>query len=99
MLVPSMVLLSVRLILAAVVVLHVCISSVRAQAGDRPGEAEPDLPVGLIVPPAPPLSAEAEAQTFTLPDGFSIELVASEPLIESPVQAVFDEDGRLWVVE
>jgi putative membrane-bound dehydrogenase-like protein len=71
----------------------------RAQAGDRPGETQPDLPADLVVPPAPPLSAADEAKTFALPPGFAIELVASEPLIQAPVQAVFDEDGRLWVVE
>lgn len=31
--------------------------------------------------------------------GFSVELVAMEPLIEAPVSLAFDEDGRLWVVE
>lgn len=70
-----------------------------AQAGDRAGEAQPDLPVELRLPPPAPLSPDDEAKTFALPDGFRVELVASEPLIEAPVQAVFDEDGRLWVVE
>src|SRR5205823_13900101 len=31
--------------------------------------------------------------------GLRIELVASEPQIQSPVAMAFDEDGRLWVVE
>jgi putative membrane-bound dehydrogenase-like protein len=34
-----------------------------------------------------------------LPPGLRIELVAAEPQISSPVDAAFDEDGRLWVVE
>lgn len=70
-----------------------------AQAGDRPGEAQAELPKDLLVPPSVPLSATDEAKTFALPPGFAIELVASEPLIQAPVQAVFDEDGHLWVVE
>ncbi len=36
---------------------------------------------------------------FTLPDGFEIELVAGPPLIEHPVSATFDEQGRLYVTE
>ena len=35
--------------------------------------------------------------TFTLPDGFEIELVAGPPLIDRPVSASFDEEGRLYV--
>jgi putative membrane-bound dehydrogenase-like protein len=38
-------------------------------------------------------------KTFKLIDGLRIELVASEPLVTSPVDISFDEDGRLWVVE
>lgn len=70
-----------------------------AQAGDRAGEAQPELPLELRLPPPAPLSPDDAAKTFALSEGFRIELVAAEPLIEAPVQAVFDEDGRLWVVE
>ncbi|GAB3221826.1 c-type cytochrome [Algoriphagus aestuariicola] len=48
---------------------------------------------------SPPRTPEEEAKTFQLEDGFEIQLVASEPLVESPVIIQFDEDGRLWVVE
>src|SRR5690606_1277097 len=37
--------------------------------------------------------------TFQLEEGFSLELVASEPLIEDPVAMTFDSRGRIWVVE
>lgn len=37
--------------------------------------------------------------TFTLPDGFEIELVAGPPLIERPITAAYDELGRLYVSE
>jgi len=76
-----------------------CAQFAQAQAGDRAGEPQPDLAPELQIPASPALSPEEEAATFVLPDGFRIELVACEPLIEAPVQAVFDEDGRLWVVE
>ena len=62
------------------------------------GAAEPavkdeDLP---RVPPTPP---EKAAATCAVRDGFRVELMASEPLIESPVAMAFDEGGRLYVVE
>jgi len=34
-----------------------------------------------------------------LEEGFSIKLVASEPLISTPVCMTFDDSGRIWVVE
>lgn len=34
---------------------------------------------------------------FTLPDGFTIELAADTPLVERPISAAFDEQGRLYV--
>lgn len=50
-------------------------------------------------PPAPPLTPAKELKTFIVPQGFHVELVAAEPLVEDPSVAVFDEDGRLWVTE
>jgi putative membrane-bound dehydrogenase-like protein len=37
--------------------------------------------------------------TFETVDGFRMELVASEPLVASPVAAAIDEDGNLFVAE
>jgi putative membrane-bound dehydrogenase-like protein len=48
---------------------------------------------------AKPLTPAAERDSFRLAKGLRIELVASEPQIESPVAMAFDENGRLWVVE
>lgn len=50
-------------------------------------------------PDSPARSAEEEAKTFQIEPGFEVQLVASEPMVESPVIIQFDEDGRLWVVE
>ncbi len=70
------------------------------QNGDREGETQPQLPPEwrVLTPPAPLTPAE-ELATFALPAGFHAELVACEPLIETPVACSFDGDGRLWVVE
>ena len=51
------------------------------------------------IPPAPALPPEEALKTFTLKDGFRMELVASEPMVEEPVALSFDERGRIWVVE
>ncbi|QDV09357.1 Cytochrome c-552 precursor [Planctomycetes bacterium Poly30] len=70
-----------------------------AQNGDRKGEVQGDLPADLVIPPAPVLSPEEERATISVPPGFVVDLVAAEPLVVDPVQIVFDELGRLWVVE
>ena len=47
----------------------------------------------------PPLEPNEALKTFQLPDGFRIELVASEPLITDPVEISFDARGRMFVAE
>lgn len=37
--------------------------------------------------------------TFTLPAGFTIEQVAASPLVDRPITAAFDEQGRLYVAD
>jgi len=37
--------------------------------------------------------------TFTLPDGFTLELIAGPPLVRSPICMDFDEQGRLYVAD
>ncbi len=52
-------------------------------------------------PPSKP-SANTVAlngHTFTLPPGFTIELVAGPPLVNRPIVADFDEQGRLYVAD
>lgn len=47
-----------------------------------------------------PVRTPAEEQkTFQIEPGLSIQLVASEPMVQEPVTMTFDADGRLWVVE
>lgn len=38
-------------------------------------------------------------QTFTVPDGFEVELVAGPPLVDRPVTIDFDDEGRLYVTD
>src|SRR5215468_2022849 len=46
-----------------------------------------------------PLTPEQSAAAFKLPEGFRMEVVASEPLIASPSALCWDERGRMFVSE
>ena len=37
--------------------------------------------------------------TFTVPDGFTVEIVAGPPLVNRPIEVSFDEEGRLYVTD
>ena len=50
-------------------------------------------------PTSPALTPDEELQTFSMPPGYHAQLVAGEPLIESPIIIDFDPDGRMWVLE
>lgn len=71
----------------------------RGQAGDRGGEVQVFKVPAELIPPAPVLTAEEALKTFKLQDGFKIEIVASDPLIDNPVALQFGPDGRIWVLE
>src|SRR3989449_8451731 len=61
-----------------------------------------NLALGQIPKPtdAPKLmTPEQSAAAFRLPDGFRMEVVASEPLIASPSAVCWDERGRMFVSE
>jgi putative membrane-bound dehydrogenase-like protein len=49
-------------------------------------------------PPKPKTTTvELNGHVFTLPEGFTIELAAGPPLVNRPISAAFDEQGRLYV--
>jgi mono/diheme cytochrome c family protein/glucose/arabinose dehydrogenase len=55
--------------------------------------------MGCETSPSPPLAPEEERKSFALEPDLTIQLVASEPLVQDPVVIAFDEDNRMWVVE
>lgn len=66
----------------------------------HPSNAGPkDFEIPIDLPPAPVLSPEEALQTIHVPDGYKVELVASEPLISDPIAMSWDAQGRLYVVE
>ncbi|MDQ3211240.1 MAG: dehydrogenase, partial [Acidobacteriota bacterium] len=56
-------------------------------------------PLQKVPEASPPLSPADALQTFHMPAGYRVELVASEPLVQEPVAIDWDLEGRLWVVE
>ena len=44
-----------------------------------------------------PLTAADSLKSMRLSEDFHVELFASEPQVMSPVEMVFDEDGRIYV--
>lgn len=82
-------------LLARVLVL---VGSLGAVTGAALAEA-PVIPHHQDRPPGPPLSPAEALAKMTVPEGFHVELVASEPDLVNPVAMTFDERGRIWVAE
>jgi len=40
-----------------------------------------------------------DGRTFTIPGGFAIERIAGAPLVDRPITAAFDDQGRLYVAD
>src|SRR4051794_30673551 len=83
---------------AVIIFIAVAVATGYGSQGARSGRQWPPS-----VQPAPaesPALSPAEAlKTFSMPPGYRLELVASEPLIQDPVVMDWDADGRLWAVE
>lgn len=56
-------------------------------------------PFGENIRPTPPRTPEEERAGFIVPEGFEIELFASEPDIDKPMNLTFDAKGRMWVTQ
>jgi mono/diheme cytochrome c family protein len=84
-----------RIRLAAIAALAAAAAAVAAQVHTQP------WPPGVqqVAEDSPPLSPQDAMKTFYMPPGYSLELVASEPMVQDPVVIDFDADGRMWVIE
>lgn len=80
-------------------VLALLVGATSAFALNKGNAGPTDVQLKFNLPAPAPLSPEEALKSFRLPPGFRIELVASEPMIESPVAISFDDQGRLFVVE
>src|SRR5687768_13971060 len=57
------------------------------------------IPHAQDKPPGPALSPAEALKKMKVPEGFTVELVASEPDIVNPVAMTIDERGRFWITE
>ena len=56
------------------------------------------ITVAMIVPRAQE-TARPSSLSFTVPPGFEVERVAGPPLVDRPIVADFDDEGRLYVAD
>lgn len=71
-------------------------------ACNSPARKEDKEPVRLPVESNPSsafLSPEESLRTFHLPEGYRLELVASESILNEPVAVAWDANGRMFVAE
>lgn len=57
------------------------------------------IPHAQDKPPGPALTPAEAIKKMQVPEGFAVELVASEPNIVNPVAMTIDEKGRFWITE
>lgn len=57
------------------------------------------IPHAQDKPPGPALTPAEAIAKMKVPEGFTVELVASEPDLVNPIGMTFDEKGRIWVTE
>lgn len=85
-----------RLLLVIIVSMAVaCHSSINNNIEEKPA-----LPITVTrAISAEPLSAEESMKKMHLPEGYRLELVAAEPMVQEPVAIAWDGNGRLYVAE
>ena len=89
-----------NMVLARFRIIAICMAATVAS-----GFAYQSSPSGTRWPPpvqkgpegSPALSPAEALKTFSMPPGYRIELVASEPEIVTPIGVTFDPQGRLLV--
>ncbi len=84
-----------RFVLPCVLVVFCCVGF----AQDKPSPLEQGKSLKELMPRIPPTETKDTLTTFKVERGFKLELVAGEPLVGDPVDACFDEFGRMYVAE
>ncbi len=68
-------------------------------AQDKPSPLDQGKSLKELMPRIPATETKDALNTFQVERGFKLELVAGEPLVGDPVDACFDEFGRMYVAE
>ena len=71
------------------------------QGGGGPGENDPANATADYTPKPPvlPKRPEEQAKLFELRQGFKMDAVLADPVLEEPAQIAFDGNGRMFVLE
>lgn len=85
---------SALFVVCAVCALAVAIGGAASAAGPSSATSLDDE-----LPRIPPVEPQKAIASFQVQHGFQLQLVAAEPLVASPVDACFDENGRMYVSE
>ena len=72
-----------------------CGHSVNNNIAEKPAVSIPPVKAKSTTPLIP----EESMKTMHLPEGYKLELVASEPMVQEPVSIVWDGNGRMYVAE
>lgn len=86
-------------IAACFLALAVICSLTNCQTSTTDKQAKDTLTLQNILQNAPVIPAEHSISKMTVEDGFEVKLVASEPVVSTPVAMNFDNKNRMWVVE
>jgi mono/diheme cytochrome c family protein/glucose/arabinose dehydrogenase len=69
------------------------------QASTKNNSEKDSLAIRKEYASSPVLSPDESLKQIQAEKGFTVKLVASEPVVNSPVALTFDEKGRIWVAE
>ncbi len=70
-----------------------------AKPMDRPERVRTNKLLNHLTPNPVDDDAHETVAGMWVPEGFQVDLIATEPAITQPIAFTFDERGRLWVVE
>lgn len=87
-----------------VIALSAIVAAMCMQYGCHPGtpadqHEQDSLAMRKKYAESPVLSPEEELKTIRVVKGMDIHLVASEPLVHTPIALTFDPSGRIWAIE
>ncbi len=88
------ILLTYKTFLISAVLFFVAVASSAILADDFPAIYNSDT-----LQDAEPMSAVEAAATMQVPEGFRVDLFASEPDVQNPIAVCWDTSNRLWVAE
>ncbi|MBX2924506.1 MAG: HEAT repeat domain-containing protein [Chitinophagaceae bacterium] len=88
-----------RIILSVLSIFCIAVNIHCSTASNNTPEKPAKRPPVIQHPSPMPLTPEESIKAMHLPEGFRVELVASEPMIQEPVAMVWDGNSNMYVAE